>query len=221
MNKKIMLVFAVLGILLLYFLTPFKDYLSHGNLQNLKLWIQSLGFFAPFIFILLYIVATVLCLPGSALTILAGLIFGAAFGTILVVIGSNIGALASFLITRLLGRHVAEKFLRGRVAKIDKSIKKNGFYVVLWLRLVPLFPFNVLNYALGLTKVTVKQYVLGNVLGMLPGTFVYVSLGNAASHFSLTDPSVWSRLEVWIVLSFLPKLFKKKHRQLQKMRTRS
>lgn len=211
-------------ILVLYFLTPLPSSLSQENIENLKIWIRARGVFAPFIFIALYVLATVLCLPGSVLTLIAGLIFGVLGGTVTVIIASNTGALCAFLITRYLGRETAEKFLRGRLVTLDEGIERNAFHIVLWLRLIPLFPFNALNYALGLTKIKTSTCVVANFLGMLPGTFVYVSLGNAASHFSLRDPQVWKDPQVWvpflliILLSFLPLVFKKQKHKLEQLR---
>ena len=214
-KKHILLLLLILIFVAITFLTPLKSLLSTENLHNLKLWIQSQGNLAPFIFVFFYIVATVLCLPGAVLTLLSGLIFGVWLGTILVTIGANVGVLCTFFITRYLGRETAEKILRGKLLNLREKISDHGFDVVLWLRLIPAFPYNVLNYAFGLTQVKIKDYILGNFLGMLPGTFVYVSLGNAASHFSLTDPKVWTKIEVWgpfllvILLSLLPKIFKR------------
>jgi len=215
MKKTIFLALLILIFVAIYFLTPLKSFLSFENLENLKLWIESQGSLAPLIFVLLYIAVTILCLPGSVFTIVAGLIFGVWLGTALVFIGANMGVLCTFFITRYVGRETAEKILRGKLVNLDQRIKDHGFDVVLWLRLIPAFPYNVLNYTFGLTQVKTKDYILGNILGMLPGTFVYVSLGNAASHFSLTDPQVWAKIEVWgpflliILLSLLPKIFKR------------
>jgi uncharacterized membrane protein YdjX (TVP38/TMEM64 family) len=221
-NKKLWFAFLLLAFIVgLYFFTPIKDYLSKDNIDQLKLWIESRGPLAPVMFVGIYVAATILCLPGSVFTLLGGVLFGLGWGLALVVIAANIGAMGAFFIARYLGRDAAERLLRGNLGKLDEGIASNGFYVVLWLRLIPLFPFNALNYGLGLTQVKTRACFFANLFGMLPGTFVYVSLGNAAANFSLTDPSVWTRLEVWgpfalvILLSFLPKLFKKKQQELK------
>jgi|SRR3989338_100408 len=222
MNRKILSAVIFLTVILgLYFLTPLKDLLSQNNLENLKSWIQAQGAWAPFIYIVLYSCAVVFALPGSVLTLLGGLIFGIFWGVVLVTLSANLGALLAFWVARFLGRDVASKLLRGRIQNLNEGIGQHGFYVVLWTRLIPIFPFNVLNYAFGLTDVKTKDYFFGNILGMFPGTFVYVSLGNAASKVSLTDPKVWTQIEVWgpfvlvIILSFLPKLFRKKQKELK------
>lgn len=222
-KKNIGLALLVLGLLVLYFFTPFKNIFSQSNIEDIKQWILQKGPLAPVFFIAGYGIATVLFVPGSILTILGGLIFGVTSGTLFVLIGANIGAVACFFIARRLGRKTVQGWLHSKIEKLERKIKSHGFYVVFWLRIIPTFPFSVLNYALGLTSVTLKDYALASALGMIPGTFVYVSLGNAASHISLSDPKVWAQPQVWvpfllvILLSFVPKLFKKKHKELENL----
>ncbi len=211
--------FFFILILAIYFFTPAKNYFSRENFDVLRKMVEDQGAYAPLVFIGLYVAVAILCLPGSILTILSGLIFGVWEGTLYVVIGANLGAFATFLIARRVGRHTIERFLQGRrpqgrLLKLDRKIEAGGFTVVLWLRLIPVIPYNLLNYAIGLTKVRLKDCLLGNLLGMLPGIFVYVSLGNAASQLSLTDPRVWTKIEVWgpfvlvILLSLIPRIIK-------------
>lgn len=219
-KRAIVLLTLVAAIVALYLFTPARHYLSSEGLADLKAWITGTGGFAPVIFILLYVAATVFCLPGSVLTLAAGALFGPWLGTLYVIVGSNIGANAAFFIARFLGQDVANKLLRGgSLSKLGDGIEKNGFPVVLGLRLVPVFPFNGLNYGLGLSTVAWKDYAFGSFLGMIPGTFAYVSLGNvvnAVQGVKLTDPEVLKRPEVWgpfllvIALAFIPKFFKKK-----------
>lgn len=207
----------LLVILIFYFLTPVRDYLSPSGFAQLEEWIRAQGFWAPFIFGVIYVTATVFALPGSVLTIGGGLLFGTLWGTILSWISASLGASLSFLIVRYLGRDFVARFLvrRPLLSRLDEKIGTHGFYSVLFLRLVPLFPFNGLNFGLGLTKVSFQNYFWATLLGMLPGTFVYTSLGAAGRHLSLSDPATWTKLQVWgpfalvILLSLLPKVFKK------------
>ena len=211
----------ILALLAIYFFTPFRQIFSQSNIENIKQWILQKGPLAPLFFVVLYSLSTILFIPGSILTILGGLIFGVTRGTLFVLVGANLGALACFFIARRLGRKTIQKWIQSKTEKLEQKIKSHGFYVVFWLRIIPTFPFSVLNYALGLTSVTFKDYAWASFLGMIPGTFVYVSLGNAASHVSLSDPKVWIQPEVWgpfllvILLSFIPKLFKKKQKELE------
>lgn len=143
-------------------------------------WVEGLGYWAPVAFIVGYAVFTVGLIPGSILTMAGGALFGLLYGTIFVTIGAVIGATCSFLISRYIARGKFEKSIEGnkKFAAIDKAIAEQGGKIVLLLRLSPAFPFTYLNYALGLTKVPVAQYVMASV-GMIPGTFLWVYYGKA------------------------------------------
>ncbi|HMV51668.1 MAG TPA: TVP38/TMEM64 family protein [Blastocatellia bacterium] len=154
----------------------------NDGLKQLQIWIEGLGPFAPVGYVLLYVATTLLLIPGSLLTIGAAGIFGFWKALAVVLIGANLGALCAFWLTRT--------FLRGRVARwaaanpkfaaLDRAIGREGFKMVLLARLSPVFPFTLLNYLLGLTTVRVGSYVLANLIGMLPGTFLYVYIGATA-----------------------------------------
>ena len=138
-----------------------------------------------------YILAAVFFIPGSVLTLGAGFLFGVAIGTVTVWIGANLGACAAFIVGRTIARNwVAQKVAGNpKFAAIDEAVGKEGFKIVLLLRLSPAFPFNLLNYALGLTKVSFGKYVLANMIGMVPATLMYVYFGSAAR--SLADVGGW------------------------------
>jgi len=144
-------------------------------------WVEGLGFWGPVAFILGYAVATVAFVPGSLLTLAAGAIFGLVKGTIYTLVGATLGAAAAFLVARYLARRRVERKIAGnaRFAAIDRAVGREGFKIVALLRLSPVFPFNLLNYALGLTKVTFLQYLAASI-AMLPGTLLYVYYGKAA-----------------------------------------
>lgn len=151
-----------------------------GYLTTFNQWIEGLGPWAPVAFILGYIVFTVALIPGSLLTMAGGALFGLAYGTLYVVIGATVGSTLAFLISRHLARDRFEKSLADnqRFAAIDKAIGEHGGRIVFLLRLSPIFPFTYLNYALGLTRVRLRDYVVA-ALGMVPGTFLYVYYGKA------------------------------------------
>ncbi|MGH9766142.1 MAG: TVP38/TMEM64 family protein, partial [Blastocatellia bacterium] len=144
--------------------------------------IESLGAIGPVVFALAYVVLTVLLIPGSALTLGAGAIFGLWLGAITVIIGANLGALCSFLLARGFLREKVERWAEAnpRFAALDAAIGREGFKMVLLSRLSPVFPFTLLNYFLGLTRVRTGSYVIANLIGMLPGTFLYIYLGATA-----------------------------------------
>jgi uncharacterized membrane protein YdjX (TVP38/TMEM64 family) len=152
------------------------------QLVNLVEWINGLGAIAPLIFILAYVVITVSFLPASVVTLGAGFVFGVVKGSILVFIGAMLGATAAFLIGRFIARDWIEKKVAGNqfFSALDNAIAQEGLKLIFLIRLSPAFPFNLLNYALGLTKVSLSDYVLGTT-GIIPGTIMYVYLGSLIS----------------------------------------
>ena len=141
--------------------------------------IEAAGPWAGVIFVAAYVSAVVLMVPGSALTLAAGYLFGAILGTILVSLGSTLGAALAFAIARSIGRErVRLRFGRDpRLSALDRAVADRGVWVVFLLRLSPLVPFNLLNYALGLTGIGFWRYVAASWVGMLPGTVLYVMIG--------------------------------------------
>ncbi len=152
-----------------------------GYITQFAAWVESLGVWGPIAFMVGYAVAAVAFVPGSLLTLAAGVIFGLARGTLYVAIGASTGAALAFLVSRYLARGWIEKRLEGneKFAAIDRAVGKQGLKIVTLLRLSPIFPFNLLNYGLGLTKVRFIDYLIA-CFGMLPGTFLYVYYGKAA-----------------------------------------
>jgi uncharacterized membrane protein YdjX (TVP38/TMEM64 family) len=144
-------------------------------------WVDGLGVWGPVAFVVGYAIAAVAFVPGSLLTLAAGAIFGVGKGTALVLVAATLGASAAFLVSRYLARGFVERRLAGdeRFAAIDRAIGSQGRKIVFLLRLSPVFPFNLLNYALGLTRVRFADYVVASI-GMLPGTLLYVYYGKVA-----------------------------------------
>lgn len=149
-----------------------------GRLPAFAAWVQSLGPWGPAVYIGGYALAAVLFLPGSLLTMAAGVIFGLGWGTVYSFIGATLGASLSFLVGRTLARKAIEKKVAAspKFAAIDRAVAKEGGKFVALLRLSPVLPFNLLNYALGLTKVGFVPYLVAS-LAMLPGTLLYVYYG--------------------------------------------
>lgn len=150
-------------------------------LRNALEWIESLGVGGGIAFIAIYIAATVAFLPGSILTLGAGVVFGVLLGAIYVFVGATLGAIAAFVVGRYLARGWISRKIAGnqKFAAIDKAVAKEGFKIVLLTRLSPVFPFNLLNYAFGITGVSLQDYALGSI-GMIPGTIMYVYIGSLA-----------------------------------------
>lgn len=181
MKKKIIiLVIIVLAILLLWIFDVFS-FVSLDRIDEMSDFIDSLGIWAPIAFICLYIMATVLFVPGLPLTLLAGIAFGPVMGSIWVSLASTLGASLAFLVGRFLGRNlILEKFGNSDIfIKIDEGIKNQGWKMIAITRLMPLFPFNAQNYVYGLTDVAFKSYVFISWICMLPATIAYVFLAGA------------------------------------------
>ncbi|VEP11297.1 conserved membrane hypothetical protein [Hyella patelloides LEGE 07179] len=150
--------------------------------NNALPWIESLGFTGAIAFMVIYIIATVAFLPGSVLTLAGGAIFGLFWGSIYVFFGATIGATCAFIVGRYFARGWISQKIAGneKFAAIDKAVGNEGLKIVFLTRLSPIFPFNLLNYGMGVTGVSLKDYVIASV-GMIPGTIMYVyfgSLGN-------------------------------------------
>ncbi len=150
-------------------------------LQNALAWVDSLGAVGAIAFIIIYILATVAFFPGSILTLGAGVVFGVILGSLYVFVGATLGAIAAFLVGRYVARGWVSKKIEGnhKFKAIDEAVGKEGLKIVLLTRLSPIFPFNLLNYAYGVTGVSLKDYALGSI-GMIPGTVMYVYFGSLA-----------------------------------------
>ena len=155
-------------------------------LRQALAWINGLGRVGAIAYIALYIIATVAFLPGSLVTLGGGAIFGVFWGSLYVFMGASLGATAAFLVGRYFARDWVYKKIAGneKFRKIDEAVGKEGFKIVCLTRLSPVFPFNLLNYAFGVTGVSLKDYLLG-FAGMIPGTVMYVYLGDLAGACAL------------------------------------
>jgi len=144
-------------------------------------WVEGLGWWGPAVFIAAYAAATVAFVPGAILTLAAGAIFGVVKGTAIVFVAATLGAMGAFVVARYFARSAIERRIEGNVqfAAIDRAVAEQGRRIVLLLRLSPMFPFNLLNYALGLTRVRFGDYAIASI-GMLPGTLLYVYAGAVA-----------------------------------------
>lgn len=150
-------------------------------LEVTREWIDGLGAWGPLAFVLLYVLATVLLLPGSILTIAAGAFFGLGFGLVLTSLSATTGAACAFLIARYGARRRVARLVQDRpkLRAVDQAVGEGGWKIVALLRLSPVVPFNIQNYFYGLTPIRFWPYVLTSWLAMLPGTFMYVYLGYA------------------------------------------
>ena len=172
-----------------------------------RAWVEAQGALAPVVFILGYAVATLAFIPGSALTLAAGAIFGVVKGTIYTLLGATLGASAAFLVARYVARGAIERRISGnpRFAAIDRAVGREGFKIVALLRLSPVLPFNLLNYTLGLTRVRFLHYLAASI-AMLPGTVLYVYSGAAVGELA-EGAGNWILLGVGLIATIVVTAF--------------
>lgn len=181
---------AVAALLVLAYLLDARAWL----LSALE-WIRGLGPWGPVAFCALYVLACVLLLPGSVLTLGAGAVFGLAKGVVVVSISATLGATAAFLVGRYVARGWVERTIAAepRFQAIDAAVAREGWKIVGLLRLSPVVPFNLLNYAFGVTRVRLRDYVVASWAGMLPGTVLYVYLGSLAGDLAIGGGAAHTR----------------------------
>ena len=172
--KGWLLGFLIVGLFVLARILPLAQWIEEP-----MRWVDRLGIWAPLIFGLLYIVATILMVPGSVITVAAGAIFGLFIGTMTVSLASTAGAILAFMIARYLIRDKIAQYVKRypKFDAVDQAIGKEGWKIVALLRLSPVVPFNLQNYLYGLTAIQLKPYALASWVAMLPGTLMYVYLG--------------------------------------------
>lgn len=184
---------AFVAIAALVVLTRYVD--LQQIFRNTLTWISDLGPIGVVVFVVLYVCSCVLLVPGSILTLGAGVVFGVAQGTVAVSVGSTLGATCAFLVGRYLARdRVGAKIAGNETFKaIDDAVAAEGWKIVGLTRLSPIFPFSLLSYAFGLTRVKLKHYVLASWIGMLPGTLMYVYIGSLAGDLATLGSGERSR----------------------------
>ncbi|MBI4040917.1 MAG: TVP38/TMEM64 family protein [Deltaproteobacteria bacterium] len=216
------LIFIALG--LFYYFSPLGEGLRPHEIRQIKVWVKEHHWVAPWLYILLFTVGTVLCIPATFFSFLGGIGFDVTEGTLLSLLGSNLGAWACYFISRSLSKPFVEHYLAGSMEYFIQRLSKKGFSVVVWIRLLPLFPYSLQNYAFGLSKVKWRDYFFGNLVGMFPWSFGLVTLGDIAIKISFQDPRILFRLEIWgplllvAMLMILPQFLKLNRRMVEKFR---
>jgi uncharacterized membrane protein YdjX (TVP38/TMEM64 family) len=152
-----------------------------GGIDPVKLqhWLSQAGIWAPIVYIIVYIVATLLLIPSTALNLTGGALFGPWLGAFWTSLAAILAAIVAFVFTRSVGRETVAKRLAGRWHAMDAEVKQGGLFYMFAIRLLPLMPYGIVNFAAGLTSVTFKDYVLGTTLGTLPGVLPFVLLGSS------------------------------------------
>ena len=171
LQRGIFLAVLVTGIVAAF---AFRRYLTVPQIQD---FVARLGHWGPIVFVLAYAVGPAFLIPGLPLDLAAGLIFGPIWGTVYSLVGATLGATVAFLTARTVGRDWTEQKLSGPLKKLKDGVDRGGWEFVAFVRLVPVIPYNLLNYALGLTRIRLVPYVLATFVFMLPATTVYVYTG--------------------------------------------
>lgn len=203
----------VLGLALLTVISMAVAWRDRFDVAALQTWVESAGSAAPLVFIALYAAATVLFLPGSVITLAGGVLFGPVWGTLWSLTGATLGAALAFLIARYLGGDWIARRAGPRLSRLNDGVAAEGWRFIAFVRLVPLFPFNLLNYALGLTRIAFLPYVLASALFMLPGALAFTWLGyagrEALSGGEGTVRPILIALALVTSMAFLPRWIRK------------
>lgn len=166
--------------------------------DELRATVAQTGTTGIALFIVGYVVCTLLVLPKGVLSIGAGIAFGFLPGAVIVIVGATLGACAAFVVGRWLGRDAVERMAGAHLARLDALVTRYGFASIVLIRLIPLIPFTVINYAAGLTSIGFRSYALATAVGIIPGTLAYVALGAFG-----TSPTSWEFLVAILVFAAL------------------
>ncbi|TVP87887.1 MAG: sulfurtransferase [Thioalkalivibrio sp.] len=188
----------------------FRDQMDPAALEA---WIAGFGITAPLVFVIVYALASVLFLPGMVMTLAGGALFGPVWGTLINLFGATLGATAAFLVARYLGADWISRRLGGRLKDLVTGVEAEGWRFVAFVRLVPLFPYNLLNYALGLTRIRLLAYVIATFVFMAPGAFAYTYVGYAGRQAIAGGEAAIQTgliaLALLAAVAFLPRLVKR------------
>jgi uncharacterized membrane protein YdjX (TVP38/TMEM64 family)/rhodanese-related sulfurtransferase len=202
-SKLLLLALLVAGIGLAIF------YRDQFDAQTLEAWVAGAGVAGPLLFMLIYILGTIFFLPGSVLTLAGGALFGPFWGTFYNLTAATIGAICSFLIARYLAADWVEQKTGGRLKQLKQGVESEGWQFVAFVRLVPLFPFNLLNYALGLTRIKLSHYSIATYIFMLPGAIAYTYLGYVGREAAAGGEGLIQKIMLALALlalaAFIPK----------------
>ncbi len=206
--------FAALAVFVVavFFLARFSGLSEYMDQEKIRLWIEHYGALGPLLYILLYSIAPVFMFPGLPLTVAGGILFGPVRGSIYVAVGATIGATLAFLVARYMGRGWVEGFIKGgRLEELDREVEKKGWKIVAFTRLIPVFPYNFLNYAFGLTGIKLLHYVLSTFIFMLPGVVAFVVFSSSildAFRGKVSRGFIIGVILV-VIVSLIPLLYKK------------
>ncbi len=211
--KFIILIMIIGGAFFAFRYTPLSQYTQKEELLNLLAQFRE-HWWGPVGFIIIYGVGCAFAFPGSILTLCGGAIFGVVWGSVYNILASNLGATLAFLMARYFGRDFVAKLMKGRIESFDEKVANNGFRFIFTLRLIPLVPFVGLNFGSGLSRIKYRDYLLGSVIVMLPGTFIYTYfadalLGGVTGSGKKAMINLIIASSLLILISLVPTIYKK------------
>lgn len=210
MNNKLKKILII--ILILAFVVITNKYIGNNvDIYTIKEYVKTFGVLAPLIYIVMFSLVPLTFFPDSVLAISAGLIFGFSKGYIYTTIGALIGASIAFFIARYLGKEIIKKKSSDKLEKIERLIEKNGFYIIFLLRLIPLFPFDVISYGAGITNVKYRDFILATLFGTIPGIAVFTNIG--ATSLNIKSTSFYISI-AFLVLLFTVSIFLKNRKEI-------
>ena len=183
-------------------------YITVGiSIEDIRAYLEGLGLWSGLVFIIAYTVRPLIFFPTSIMTPLSAILFGPIMGWLYTYIGENLSATVAFFAARYFGRNFVKENENAFIQKYDKKLKTNGFETVLILRLIPLFPFDFVNYASGLSSIKYRHYIFATLLGVIPGLTAYIFLGGSLTNPYLIIPTVI----LFGLITFLAHRYQKRH----------
>ena len=213
LNKVLKLLISLILIVIIGSVI-YKLFSMDINANDIQSYVSSFGKLAPLVYIVMFALVPLTLFPDSILAIGGGLIFGLWKGYVYTLIGALIGASLSFYISRKLGRNFVKKLTKEKLDNVESMINSKGFFVVLILRLIPLFPFDIISYGAGLTSIKYRDFLLATIIGTIPGILVFTNIG--AQSVNIGSNSFYISIMALIVLVLLSILLKNKFINLQK-----
>ena len=210
-NKRIKQIAIVVSLLLLVYI--YKKYLSGISTEDLRVYIEGYGMFAPIAYILIFTILPIAFFPVPVLAIVAGLVFGMAKGTIYTLIGAWMNSAVMFIMAKVMAREVMLNFLKNKLPPnlwkaFIEADDKTSFFIIFVLRLIPAAPYNVINYGAGLSGISFKSYIIATMIGIFPGTLVFLNIGDKA--MDVSDPKFMVAIGLLIILTLVSLIFAKK-----------
>ncbi|KAF1085525.1 TVP38/TMEM64 family inner membrane protein YdjZ [Sporotomaculum syntrophicum] len=204
-SKKNMLAAALITVLgIVFYLCQKSGMFVDPTAEGLKEYIAACSGWGPLVYMIMFSVIP----SGSVIAIAGGMAFGVFWGTVYTVIGATLGATVAFYISRLLGRGVVGKLTRGKMLKIEDGIEQSGFLLIFILRLIPIIPFNAISFGAGLTKIKYPDYLLATTIGIIPGSLVFINLGDKA--LDMRSPEFILAVGILLVMVIISTILKKR-----------